>query len=396
MAKTKGKTNDTGLEIVMGSGKVEEVDIAGGGEVIDPQKVAEAVSAQAADDALDISIGEEEVIIDENKEEGTDDKSKVKDTLEDDDDPDAGKSLDKEGIKTDHPDDQALEGDNTGDPETFKILGEHFYNQGILEGYDAEMENTEEAFQSMVQKTIDKGIEDYKNTLSNPVSKQFLDFVENGGDPGQFYSLVSGPDYSKVTPESLEENEAVQKQILRAYYEAQGETPEEIEETIQAFEDAGSLGKKSNTALGRLQKSQTESRNEAITRQKIAKAEEKQQIDDYLDNLQTNINSKEEIAGFKMTKKTQSDLFDYITKVDPKTGQTKLLSDSQDPDKQLMMAFLHFNNFNFTKLEKKTKSAATTDLMSKLGRHTDTSQKQKSRKQTPVQKTEHGNSALGS
>jgi len=56
-----------------------------------------------------------------------------------------------------------------------------------------EMENTPEAFQAMIEKTVEKKVSDYKDSLNTPVAKQFLEYVENGGDPGQFFQLVSAP-----------------------------------------------------------------------------------------------------------------------------------------------------------------------------------------------------------
>ena len=251
------------------------------------------------------------------------------------------------------------------------------------------MENTEEAFEDMIKKTIQNGIDDFKNSFENPMTKQFIDYLENGGSAGDFMQLVSGPDYSQVTPDYLESNEAVQKQILKDYLMGQGESADEADETIQAFEDAGSLGKKANTALGKLQATQKQHREDAIKAQQVKAEEHKKQVEKYVSELETNINSKEELAGFKLTKKVKSELFGYITNVG-KDGKTQLMRDAEDPDKQLLMAFFHFNNFNFDKLEKKAGKKATNDLMSKLSRVTDTSKKQQSRKRTPARKNEPG------
>ena len=249
------------------------------------------------------------------------------------------------------------------------------------------MENTPEAFESMITKTVEKQVEEYKNSFENPLSKQFLDFIEDGGDPGSFMQLVSGPDYSQVTTDAVGDNEGVQKQILRAYYTEQGEDSADIEDTIQAFEDSGHLEKKAQTALGKLQTLQDTKRKEGLQAQRDAKADQATKIQEYIGTLKTDIQGRDEIAGFNLSKKGKSDFFDYITKADSKTGQTKLHMDSQDPEKQLKMSFFYYNNFKFDKLEKQVKSKTTKNLAEMLGRHTDPSQKQTTRKQTPAQES---------
>ena len=367
----------------IGNGATEIETSEAGGEVIDPKAIAEAISNEAkAEDNLGLEI-ETEVTPKE------DDL-----TIESNDNPDDNDTPAEEA----KPENKAVEEKPTEetpateeeDEGTFRVLGEHFYNEGILDGYSDEMENTPEAFQEMIESTVQKGIDDYKSSLNNPISKQFLDYIEDGGDPGQFIQLVSGPDYTQVTPEFLEENEATQKQILKAYYMNQGESQEDAEETIQAFEDAGTLGKKSKVALDKLQKSQVEHRAGEVKRQQQAAAEQKAKVEEYITALKDDISGREEIAGFKLSKKDRAGLFDYITKVDPKTNQTKLLTDSQDPEKQLLMAFFYKNNFKFDKLAKQVKSDTTKTLMEKLGRTTDSATKQKSRKRTPAPKTEIG------
>ena len=62
-----------------------------------------------------------------------------------------------------------------------------------------------------------------------------------------------------------------------------------------------------------------------------------------------------------------------------------MLTDSQDQENQLKMSFFYFNKFNSDKLDKKAKTNSAKSLQSKLGRFTDTSQKQKTNRSTPVE-----------
>jgi len=372
--------DNTSNGIPMNMGGASEIDVtSGGGEVIDPKQIAAEISTQPTEDLSKTSAegdntppqeGEPLQIIDKTKD------------LEDDED--------KEPKPTEDPaPSQKTKESNTdsGEAETFKILGSHFSEEGILEGYTDEMENTPEAFQELITKTVEKQVENYKNSFENPMTKQFLEYIENGGQPGQFMELMSGPDYSKITVEAVEDNDTTAKQVLRDYFTKQGEDPAEIEETIEAFEDAGHLEKRAKSALGKLQAIQGKEREQALEDQKAAKIKQAENVEKYVSDLKTTIDSKDSIGDFAINKKTKSEFFDYITKPDPKTGQTKLYMDSQDPEKQLMMSFYYFNNFNFDKLSKKAKSEANKDLAAKLSNFTDPSNKQTSRKTTPVDKT---------
>ena len=356
-------------------GKTEELDLSStGGEVIDPKIVAQAITDGVASDKKIEEEKSEDVTLTET------------DGLEIVSDKSLNEVEESDNSTADVVDDKSKDTpDNDGEPETFKVLAQHFADEGILDGYDEDMENTPEALQDMIQGTVQKGIDEYKDSLVNPLSKQFLEYIENNGDPSQFMQLVSGPNYEQITTEQLGRSESMQKQVLRAYYTEQGETQEDIEETIEAFEDAGHLDKRSNVALGKLQKMQSNKIQEGVRAQQEAKQVEVANINKYIETLETDIKSRDDIAGFDVSKKTKQDFFDYITKVDPKTGTTRLLTDSQDQEKQLKMSFFYFNDFNFNKLEKRAKSNGTKDLMAKLGRHTDTSKKQTTTRKTPVQ-----------
>lgn len=368
-------------------GNAEELDLTGGGgEVIDPKQVAEEATGEIEDKRSKKDNSSLNIIDETGKEEEDEDEEEESEESEDGSD-DPSDSLDND----DSNDDNSSDDDESG---TFQTIGKHFADEGLLEGYEEDMEDTPEAFQSMIEKTIEKGVEDYKNSFANPLSKQFLDYIENGGDPGQFMNMVSGPDYTKIDPDRVADSEAMQKQLLRDQLAAQGEDQNEIEDIIEAFENSGQLEKQANRALGKLQKSQVKQREDAIEAQKQQAADIKKKNQERLEELETTINSAEEIGGFNLTKKSKKQFYDYMTKIDPKTGKTKLMADSQNEDKQLLMAYLYFNDFKFDKLEKKIASKETKSLAEKLGRHTDTSARGKAKRRTKAPANDKGSTNM--
>lgn len=362
-------------------GNAEELDLTGGsGEVIDPKQVAEEATGEIEDKRSkkeDNSLK----IIDET---GKDEEEEEEESEEDD----SADSIDNDDS------DDSDESDDDETSGTFQTLGKHFAEEGLLEGYEEDMEDTPEAFQSMIEKTVQKGVEDYKNSFANPLSKQFLDYIENGGDPGQFMSMVSGPDYSKIDPDRVADSEAMQKQLLRDQLTAQGEDANEIEDIIEAFENSGQLEKQANRALGKLQKAQEKQREDAIQTQKDQAANIRKKNQERLEELESTINSAEEIGGFNLTNKAKKDFFNYMTKIDPKTGKTRLMADSENEQKQLLMAYLYFNDFKFDKLEKKIASKETKSLAEKLGRHTDSSLRGKAKRKTKAPKNDQGSTNM--
>lgn len=361
-----------------GDGAPAELDLSSSGNVIDPKSLAnEAAQAAANNKELEDEAKRAplEIINETNKPQPDSDE-------EDEEEEEEVKPVGRSNS-------------NEDEYQTFKVLGKHFADEGILDGYEEDMENTPEALQSMVSKTIEKGIEKYKESFKHPMAKQFLDFLENGGDPSNFVQMVSGPDYNSIDSDDIEGNTSIQKQLLRDQLAASGESQEDIEDMIESFEDAGLLHKRSVSALKKLQQAQIEKQKAVVESQKKAREEQIKKNQQILNDLKERIEKTDEIGGFQLTKKSKSDFYSYITEVDPKTGKTGLMADSSDPNNQLLMSYLYFNKFNFDKLGKNSKTEAAKSLQEKLGRFTDNSAKQKANRQTRAVKHEPGTLNLG-
>ena len=316
---------DDNFDITQSGGGVAEIDTSSVGDVIDPKTIAsEAAEAAAENHELDNQEEAPLPIIDETNKPVVEDEEEITD-------PKAEEAPAAEEKPA------ATEEDEY---ETFKVLGKHLSDQGILGEYEEEMENTPEALQEMVSKTVDKGIEKYKDSFKHPMAKQFLDYLENGGDPGTFVNAVSGVDYNSIATDQIEGNTTIQKQLLKDQMKEAGETDEDIEDMIQVFEDAGQLERRSNVALKKLQTAQTKKQAEVVVEQ-------------------------------------------------------RLMADSTDPTNQLLMSYLYFNKFDINKLDKKSKSTATKTLQEQLGRYSDSSTKAKARRTTKVVKNEPGKLNLG-
>ena len=149
----------------------------------------------------------------------------------------------------------------------------------------------------------------------------------------------------------------------------EGYSQEDISQDVQDFIDGGLIAKRANRALSKLKSLQATERKNLLADQEEADNVKKEEHSNFLTSLKEDINTREEIAGFPVAKKNRKDFYDYITKVDRKTGKTRLVSDSEaDKDSQIKMAWLYYNKFDFSKVEKKARTKATSSLRANLER----------------------------
>jgi len=255
------------------------------------------------------------------------------------------------------------------------VIASFLKDEGIVDYEDEEFEDSEEGFQKLIQNEIKKGIEKYKTDL-DPLAQEFIEYVDKGGDPQHFVKATSDVDFSKIDIKMVDGKENLQKQLVAELMRREGFNQEDIASDIQDFVDGGLIAKRANRALSKLKQMQTKERQNLLRDQEKAAEQREADKESFLTNLKEDINSREEIAGFNVSNKAKKDFYNYITKVDRKTGKTKLVSDSEaDKDSQLKMAWLYYNKFDFSKIEKKARTKATSSLKANLERASNISTK---------------------
>ena len=170
-------------------------------------------------------------------------------------------------------------------------------------------------------------------------------------------------------------SEQKQKQLVAELMRREGFDQDEILSDVQDFVDGGLIGKRANRALKKLKQMQLSDRKALLKEQETAATNKEADYKNFLSSLKEDIDNREEIAGFSIGKK-KKDFYNYITKPDRKTGKTRLVMDSEaDQDSQLKMAWLYYNKFDFTKIEKKARTKATSSLKANLERASNISTK---------------------
>ena len=284
---------------------------------------------------------------------------------------------------------ELTEESDTGEVSQLGVIANFLKEEGIVDFEEDEFEDSEEGFQTLIQNEIKKGIEKYKTDL-DPLAQEFIEYVDKGGDPQHFVKATSDVDFSKIDVKMIDGKENLQKQLVAELMRREGFDQDEISSDIQDFVDGGLIAKRATRALSKLKGLQTKDRQNLLREQEDKSNKEKEDHQTFLTSLKEDIETREEIAGFDINNKAKKDFYNYITEVDRKTGKTRLVSDSEaDKDSQLKMAWLYYNKFNFSKIEKKARTKATSSLKANLERASNISTKKlKSKTRTHAAGTE--------
>ena len=280
---------------------------------------------------------------------------------------------------------EELESEDSEEISQIGVVANFLKEEGIVDFDSEEFEDTEEGFAKVIKNEISKGVEKYKEDLE-PLAQEFLTFIEKGGDPSKFVKATSDVDFSKIDVKMIDGKESLQKQLVAELMRKEGYSDDEIMEDVKDFTDGGLIAKKAKRALSKLKDLQLKGRASLLADQEKAEETKKEEYQTFLSSLKDDIDSRDEIAGFDINNKSKKDFYNYITKVDRKTGKTRLVTDSEaDQDSQIKMAWLYYNKFDFKHVEKKARTKATSSLRANLERASGVStHKLKSKTRTKV------------
>lgn len=279
-----------------------------------------------------------------------------------------------ETVETPEASEEVDEEDEQG-TSPFIAMAEFLGEKGIVEFDPEKFDDSESGLEELVQGSIAKGIEEYKNSLATDEAKAFLEYLENGGDPRRYIESQATVDYAALDLE----NENVQKAILRDYLKIQDYTDVEIEETLQDYEDSGIMEKQAARAKTKMVSYQEQHKTQILVEQKEQAKRQRAAQEQQINDLHKTIETIDNIAGISLDKTTRTRLFDHITKpVDRKTGKTQLMINfEKDPNVQLKMAYLDMIGWDLSKLEKKVESKVASKIKASLNNYTDSSKRLK-------------------
>ena len=247
---------------------------------------------------------------------------------------------------------------NEEDKTPYQILMEDLVEKGVLfADEDKEYDVSEDGIQELLEDTVNARLA--ATFQENEELAMLYDVVQNGGSIQDVMQIYGEVNYSELDMS----DEGTQEQVVIDYYTAKGLSEDRIARLIESSKDDGTFGNEVEEAHSALVNSQRAQMQEYLNSLEQRKIEEEEYAREQMVTLRQTINSIEEIQGFKMDKRTRDDFFNYMTQP-TKSGLTRLQEDAQDYEKQLVMAFMYYTNFNSEDLQKR----ATTNVADKLSK----------------------------
>ena len=244
------------------------------------------------------------------------------------------------------------------DKTAYQILMEDLVDKGVLYAdEDKEYDIDEDGIEELLEDTVNARVGSLFQ--ENEDLAMLYDVVQNGGSIQDVMEIYGEVNYSELDMSDA----GTQEQVVIDYYTAKGISEDRIARIIDSSKDDGTFGNEVQEAYYALVNSQRAQMQEYLEGLEQNKIDEQEYAMEQMVTLRQTINSIEEIQGFKMDKRTKDDFFNYMTQP-TRNGMTRLQEDAQDYDKQLVMAFMYYTNFNSEDLQRR----ATTDVSDKLSK----------------------------
>ena len=244
------------------------------------------------------------------------------------------------------------------DKTPYQILMEDLVERGgLYADEEKEYDINEDGIEELLDDTVNARLA--ATFQENEELAMLYDVVQNGGTIQDVMQIYGEVNYSELDMTDAD----TQEQVVIDYYTAKGLTEDRIARLIDSSKDDGTFGnevQEAYTALVNYQRTQMQEYLQSLEERNI---EEQEYIQEQMVTLRQTINSIDEIQGFKMDKRTRDDFFNYMTQP-TRNGMTRLQEDAQDYEKQLVMAFMYYTNFNSEDLERRATNNVT-DRLSK-------------------------------
>jgi hypothetical protein len=282
---------------------------------------------------------------------------------------------DEEMIDEEEPDEEQISPEMSDDSDeesefSFSPLVNDLRDNEVLLVDDEDLKDFDpksmESFKGLVTKSVDKLLQKKLDSI-DPTAKRVLELAEKGADIREAFDVTAGlVDFDALDMEDRDN----QVGLITDHLMAQGFDEDYIEERISDLEDLDKLDREAAIAAKFLKKQQDESlkayeksiENDKLNRQKL--------YEDEVKEVKKTIDSFDEIAGFKLTKKDKEAFKDYLFKPVTKDGLTQADIDNST-DNKLKKEFMSFKKFAFDKVEKKASTRISKEIEKNLSRYKD-------------------------
>lgn len=222
------------------------------------------------------------------------------------------------------------------------------------------------------KRSLQEELEAYKSSQEEDF-KSFIAAKEQGLDLNKWYDINQNKKlYSSITEDKVEADEKLQKKLVASYLKEKGFSQEEIEDTVETYEDTAKLEAKAKVALKKLREIEEVKEAKLIEEKKQADLQKTKEVEETIKTLKSKIEEyKEIVPGIQINKQTKDKLFKYITepvKQGPNGEQWNLATAKrmEDPYKYAIIEnyLIELGVFDgkFDKIINKQKTKALTEL----------------------------------
>ena len=273
------------------------------------------------------------------KQESEEDDIDINEDVDDVDDTDEDKIKNKKSKKvedydTDDTDDVDDNGDEDIDEEESSKVTALF--DAIAEELEWEFDDDEKEEKP---KTVEELVNYFKEVIKEQSVPQYAnedvakldEFVRNGGDLNDYFTLTPEIDYENFDT-TVESN---QKQIVKMLLTEKGYNEKQIARKIEKYEDAGILEDEAEDALEAMKEIEETKKEQLLEDQRKQHEQMVARQQKFVDDVVGEINAMKDVRGIKVPEKDKKALLAYIFKADA-NGKTQYQKDYSKSVKNLI------------------------------------------------------------
>ena len=268
----------------------------------------------------------EEDVVDDD-----DDVNDIDDNIDDDD-----KTKNKKTKKVEEDDDVNNIDDNDDDVDEEESSKVTALFDAIAEELEWEFDDDEEEEKP---KTVEELVNYFKEVIKEQSVPQYAnedvakldEFVRNGGDLNDYFTLTPEIDYENFDT-TIESN---QKQIVKMLLAEKGFNEKQIARKIEKYEDAGILEDEAEDALEAMKEIEETKKEQLLEDQRKQHEQMVARQQKFMDDVVGEINAMKDVRGIKIPEKDKKALLAYIFKADA-NGKTQYQKDYSKSVKNLI------------------------------------------------------------
>lgn len=232
------------------------------------------------------------------------------------------KKNEKQEVKEDTDDD--VDNDISSDDDETNVIVGFFDSLSEKLGWeDVEEDEKPKTAEDLIEYFKDV-IEDNSTPKYSSEEVEKLDeFVRNGGDLKDYFSIDADLDVDSI---EIEDNEVNQKLVVKELLKEKGFSIKQIDKKISKYEEAGILEDEATDALEALRDIKTQRKEELLASQEKQAREAEKQQREFFQNVVSEIKGMDSIYGIDIPEKDKKALLEYIFKPDA-SGVTRYQKD---------------------------------------------------------------------